>query len=124
MEIVLALLGAFLGFAFGSFRAVKAIRADAYSKAIAPIVDYAFHQEARSSEARTIAFNQALALIWTSGSRRVATAMEEVIQIMLGRGGDPLAEKLQEVIVLAELSDGRIFRTSAEVEVTVGGCAT
>ncbi len=30
----------------------------------------------------------------------------------------------QEVIVLAELSDGRIFRTSAEVEVTVGGCAT
>jgi sulfur-oxidizing protein SoxY len=29
----------------------------------------------------------------------------------------------QEVIVLAELSDGRIFRTSAEVEVTVGGCA-
>jgi sulfur-oxidizing protein SoxY len=30
----------------------------------------------------------------------------------------------QEVIVLAELSDGRLFRTSAEVTVTVGGCAT
>ena len=30
----------------------------------------------------------------------------------------------QEVIVLAELSDGRLLRASADVAVTVGGCAT
>lgn len=30
----------------------------------------------------------------------------------------------QQVIVLAELSDGRIFRSTADVTVSVGGCAT
>lgn len=30
----------------------------------------------------------------------------------------------QEIIVIAEMSDGRLFRVSATVEVTVGGCVT
>ncbi len=34
-----------------------------------------------------------------------------------------LAEE-QEVVVLAELSDGRVLRASAQVAVSVGGCAT